>query len=67
MKWFNLKQNKCPQCDKAFGFTSFTTKGLVTCSCGFKIREVRYSQIVSSQITKALEDKWTQEVEGGDI
>lgn len=63
MKWFNLKKNKCPQCDKVFGFSSFRVKGLVTCDCGFKIRESRYSEIVNSQITKDLENKWNNEFE----
>jgi len=66
MKWFNLKQNKCPQCDKLFGFLSFNVKGLVTCPCGFKIRENRYTEIVNSQITRDLEKKWDEDVEGGE-
>lgn len=59
MKWFNLKDNKCPKCGKDF------TKGLETYNflentieikvlshpCGFKISEQRYKEIVSSMLS----------------
>lgn len=64
MNWNNLKQNKCPSCDKPFKYSSFQQKGFITCSCGFTIREKRYSEIVNSQITKDLEDKWNKEIGG---
>lgn len=65
MKWKNLKQNKCPKCDKAFGLPAFALKGYIQCSkgCGFIIREKRYSEIVNSQINAALEQKWDDEEE----
>lgn len=42
--------------------------GLIKCfnqsgGCGFAIREKRYSEIVNSQITQDLQDKWDQEEE----
>lgn len=69
MKWDNLKNNKCPDCNKDF------TKGLIVIegewknpetgifekktffihkACGFKIREERYKEIVSSTISHQL-------------
>lgn len=71
MKWFNLKKNTCPKCDKDF------MKGLVVLTltdeggqkmywhkpCDFKIREARYQQIVANQVTRKLEDKWNRELE----
>ena len=55
MNWQNLKVNKCPSCNKKFGYSSFTkTKGYIICDCGFSIREKRYSEIVNSQVTKEL-------------
>ena len=67
MKWNNLKENKCPQCDKDF-MLNLTTYPLgntqmLAHGCGFRIRESRYAQIVNSQITQDLEDKWNQEYE----
>lgn len=67
MKWINLKQNKCPKCDKDFSYSSFQQKGLITCSCGFAIREVRYSQIVNSQVTQDIEDRLNREYENKQI
>lgn len=63
MKWSNLKQNLCPQCDKKFSYGSFQRAGYIECDCGFAIREKRYSEIVNSQITQDLEDKWDSEVQ----
>ena len=65
MKWSNLKQNKCPKCDKAFNYSAFKNPGYVVCTpeCGFAIRERRYSEIVTSQINADLERKWDQEQE----
>lgn len=70
MKWINLKNNKCPCCNKDF------VKGLVVTSggkiddmvagdlsgkmmihpCGFMITEQRYKEIISSQVTKILNE-----------
>ena len=59
MNWFNLKKNKCPQCNKDF------MKGLVVRErigidkiklmlhpCGFSITEQKYKEIVSNMVTK---------------
>jgi hypothetical protein len=67
MKWSNLKQNKCPKCDKDF-MIGLKQEGRSLCTifihpCGFKIRELRWSQIVNNQITQDLEDKWNKEEE----
>lgn len=65
MKWSNLKKNKCPQCDKDFMIglirAPFINNPLLQHPCGFKIRERRYSQIVTSQVTKELEKQLEEE------
>lgn len=74
MKWSNLKINKCPQCGEDWAFSlkavedinkqlnEFNAKDvMLSHGCGFKIREIRYSQIVNSQITQDLEDKLNKE------
>ena len=66
MNWQNLKQNKCPKCDKPFGYFAFTEPGFIKCpvpKCEFRISEKRYSEIVNSQINAQLEEKWNQEQE----
>jgi hypothetical protein len=64
MKWVNLKQNKCPKCDADLATAYIPDRRMFECSCGFKIREIRFSQIVSSQITTALEKSLDKEYEG---
>lgn len=83
MKWINLKNNKCPQCDKDFtkgmkveAFKTYkpivlesvnsspvgpAIEKLLIHSCGFKIREKRYAQIVSQQVTADLERQLDEE------
>jgi len=62
MKWLNLKQNKCPKCDKSlYGAGVEDTGSMIIHPCGFKISYIRFSSIVNSQITTALEKKWDQE------
>lgn len=62
MKWFNLKQNNCPKCNRTFGYRAVVTKkGFIVCDtpkCEFVISEKRYSEIVNSQINADLERKW---------
>ncbi len=56
MKWNNLKQNKCPQCNKGFmamGNTTFEN-GKITCKCGFSITEKKMSEIVNKLVNKVL-------------
>lgn len=57
MKWINLKNNKCPQCNKDFmmGLVSFHKEtGLMIHKCGFKISEQRYKEIVSGMVENSL-------------
>lgn len=61
MIWQNLKLNKCPNCGKDFGKSAGFSAIMIECSCGFKIGFKRMEQIISSQITKDLEEKWDQE------
>jgi len=61
MNWFNLKKNKCPKCDRDFINGLVTVAGmLIHEPCGFKIRESRYQEIVSSMVNKDM-DKWLDE------
>lgn len=59
MKWQNLKNNKCPQCNKDFmvglNVESNMQPAIFTHKCGFKISEQRYKEIVSDMVTKGLE------------
>ena len=58
MNWNNLKLNKCPQCNKDFMHgLDLSIRGMMKHSCGFMIRESRYSQIVSNQIMGDLAKK----------
>lgn len=63
MNWDNLKENKCPQCGKDFVGSSERYKNaagdfiIKHNSCGFRINERKYSQIVSGQINRELKEK----------
>lgn len=64
LEWRRLKQNECPKCKKTWGDNEFTKEvGYVSCSCGFRISIRRLSEIVNSQVTKGLEEKWNREQE----
>jgi hypothetical protein len=58
MNWFNLKKNKCPQCNKDFtrGLTVESNMQPTTLkhACGFKIREQKYKEIVSGMVERNL-------------
>lgn len=60
MKWFNLKQNKCPDCNKDFtrNLTTYPLEGnqMLAHNCGFKISEQRYKEIVSGMVNDELEE-----------
>lgn len=49
MKWNNLKENRCPQCNKTF--KTFTPK-LIKCSCNFIISVKRFNEIVNEQLNR---------------
>lgn len=61
LNWHALKFNVCPKCGKDFAkglVTDFAfSDKMLTHPCGFKIRESKYSKIVSRQITQDLEEK----------
>jgi len=53
MKWNNLKENKCPQCNKDL---SDKFDGVFfNCSCGFKISASKYKQIITNMVDKEIE------------
>lgn len=57
MKWINLKNNKCPQCNKDFSL-GLTLKNFTTLihHCGFMITQQRYNEIVSDMVSKQLKE-----------
>ena len=61
MNWYNLKNNKCPKCNKDFmlglNVESNMQPTMFTHKCGFKISEQRYKEIVSGMVSKELEQK----------
>ena len=60
MRWFNLKSNKCPLCNKAFSDSSFSKKlYFIVCNCGFQISNKRYSEIVNDMTNQDIEDRYT--------
>lgn len=65
MKWSNLKKNKCPKCNKDFTWGGFENPKIITCGCGFAIREKRFSEIVNSQINAQIEEELEDEYRQG--
>lgn len=65
MNWSNLKKNKCPKCNKDFmqGLMTHPMAGgqLLSHPCGFSIGERRYSQIVSNQVSREVQDELENE------
>jgi hypothetical protein len=62
MNWHNLKKNRCPKCGKDWALDLTTVDGLLVHGCGFKIREKRYKEIVSSMIVRDT-DRWLDQQE----
>lgn len=59
LHWQLLKENRCPDCHRDLTKHSSTLvnskdfghlQTVILCDCGFKIREMRYRQIVSSMV-----------------
>lgn len=59
MNWFNLRKNKCPQCNKDFmiGITVIPYEGnqILWHKCGFKISDQKYKDIVINMNNNQLE------------
>lgn len=56
MKWENLKQNKCPKCNKSWltlWQATFKDK-MIFCKCGFSISEKRMAEIVTDKVSKEI-------------
>lgn len=65
MKWSNLKNNKCPKCNKDWlrmGNAIFA-EHFITCKCGFKISEKRMTEIVSDKVNQEILENMEQEYE----
>lgn len=57
MKWYNLKQNKCPKCDAYLHWDEAGNLYCVTFDCKFLISQMRFRAIVSNQITEDLNER----------
>ena len=57
MKWKNLLQNNCPQCNKSFLEHADLDKPQIRCICGFTIAKTRMSEIVNDMMAKDLEQR----------
>ncbi len=56
MRWFNLKNNKCPKCNKDLEFQKGSD--LIFCSsssCEFQISKEKLSRIVSDMIGNEID------------
>lgn len=69
MKWFNLRRNMCPKCNKSFvnGLTHDKATLMLHHNCGFSITEQKYQQIVSGMVNFDLEerDRENEEIKNG--
>lgn len=58
MKWNNLKQNKCPKCNKAFGHQAYAEPSVIKCpndKCDFKISHKKFGEISRKTVVKGLD------------
>lgn len=68
MNWKNLKNNKCPKCGKDTAIASpyeySPLSKVLAHPCGFKIRESRYKEIVTSMTNQEIEAIREEENDG---
>jgi hypothetical protein len=57
LKWYLLKQNKCPQCGDDFDINNVNSNLMIWCPCGFRISEDRYKQIVTEMVNKEIDNR----------
>lgn len=50
MKWWNLKKNKCPKCDKDWAYDLEIRGHLMRHKCGFIISKKKYKEIVTGMV-----------------
>jgi len=58
LKWWNLKKNKCPKCNKDFTNVKvkvYEAMAILHHPCGFKISEQRFKEIASGQVEQDLD------------
>lgn len=60
LRWWHLRENKCPKCGKDFMKFGSITKDAVSCKCGFFISMEKYQKIVNDQNTKDVDQKLDQ-------
>lgn len=66
MKWFNLKNNKCPKCGKDTALKSpynfVPATDMFEHPCGFKISTRKLESIVADMNNKSLQENDNQEL-----
>ena len=67
MKWNNLKNNKCPKCNKNIEPTHLNveTHSMIH-PCGFKISTKRWNEIVHDKVNREIENHYRPEDENPD-
>ena len=66
MRWYNLKKNRCPQCNSNLTFSA-ETKNLGCHNCGLKVSDVAFNRIVNEMVTKELNEiEGDVDIEGND-
>lgn len=59
MKWFNLKQNKCPKCNKDFLiYAKFYPSGSIECKCGFFITKEKMDELVAKIVGDNIDQEF---------
>lgn len=55
MNWNNLSKNLCPQCGEDLSSAFEPDTKMFICSCGFKITQKRFSEIVTDKVDQKLD------------
>jgi len=56
MRWRQLAENKCPQCNLDFKFGTQNIKGTLYCKCGFSIEEGKYKKIIKKMREERIKE-----------
>ena len=65
MKWFNLKQNKCPKCSE--DLADKLEGNIFRCTCGFVISAKRFKEIIADKVNRQISSHYRPEDENPDI
>jgi len=59
MKWWKLKENKCPKCGRGLEYEE--SAAYLFCDCGFRISEKKFRSIISKQVSDDIDNDRTEE------